>query len=125
MSYEFKPMFPADEEEAMSNMDETVKLLHGVAKLGFQFVALKTALDIDALIHNLKGELADNTEAENELELVFPSERTPEQTRRARGLERVKQALRLAEAAAAACRVYDNVTGLDSLLPPPSARHSI
>ena len=110
MSYEFKPMFPADEEEAMSNMDATVKLLHGVAKLGFQFCALKTALDIDALIHNLRGELADSREAEAELELVFPSERTPEQVRRARGLERVKQALRLAEAAAAACRVYDSVT---------------
>ena len=111
MSYEFKPMFPADEEEAMSNMDATVKLLHGVAKLGFQFYALKAALDIDALIHNLKGELADNAAAEAELELVFPSERSPEQQRGARGLARVKRALRLAEAAAAACRVYDNVTG--------------
>ena len=111
MSYEFKPMFPADEEEAMSNMDATVKLMHAVARLGFQFGALKTALDIDALIHNLKGELADNAAAEAELELVFPSERSPEQQRAARGLARVKRALRLAEAAAAACRVYDNVTG--------------
>jgi len=106
MSYDFKPMFPADEEELMSNVDATVKLMHAVAKLGFQFGALKTALDIDALIHNLKGELADSAEAEAELELVFPSERTPEQIRRARGLERIKNALRLAEAGAAACRVY-------------------
>ena len=111
MSYEFKPMFPADEEEAMSNMDTTVKLMHGVAKLGFQFVALKAALDIDALIHNLKGELADSAAVEDELDLLFPSERSPEQQRRARGLERAKRALRLAEAAAAACRVYESVTG--------------
>jgi hypothetical protein len=94
----------------MSNMDSAVKLLHAVAKLQFQAGAVKVALDFDALIANLKGELDDAAGIEAELELTFPSERSPQLQQRARGLERIKKALRLAEAAREFVRVYDDVT---------------
>jgi hypothetical protein len=103
-------MFLPDEEEAMSNMDPAVKMIHAVAKLGFQAAAVKTALDIGALIDNLKAELADAGGLEAELELTFPSERSPELQRRGVGLARLKNALRLAEAARDFVRVYDSVT---------------
>jgi len=110
MSRELRPMFLPDEEEAMSNMDPAVKMIHAVAKLGFQAAALKTALDIAALIENLKAELADAGQLETELEMTFPSERPPELQQRARGLERLKNALRLAEAARDFLAVYERVT---------------
>lgn len=110
MSYVFRPMFQADEEEAMSNMDTTVKLMHAVAKMQFQAGAVKLALDFEALIANLTAELADAAGLEAELELTFPSERSPELQRRGRGLERIKRALRLAQAGREFVKVYDEVT---------------
>lgn len=110
MSYAFRPMFLPDEEEAMANMDATVKLMHAVAKMQFQAAAVKAALDFEALIANLKNELADAAGIEAELELTFPSERSHELQQRARGLDRIKKALRLAEAARDFVRVYDDVT---------------
>jgi hypothetical protein len=111
MSYEYRPVFKQpDEEESFEGATPSLRLVSAVAHVQQVAGQMRARLDFDAIIHNLRGEIADAAAIEQECELTFPSERSPELQRKARGLERAKLAVRLMEAAAAFVRVYDEVT---------------
>jgi hypothetical protein len=111
MSYEYRPMFKQpDEEESFEGATPSLRLVSAIAQVQQVAGQMRVRLDFDAVLHNLRGEIADGAKVEQECELTYPSERSPELQRAARGLERAKLAVRLMEAAAAFVRVYDEVT---------------
>jgi len=111
MSYTYRPIFrDPSEEESYSEATPSLRLVSAIAQIQQIAGQMKVRLDFDALVANLRGEIADAASIEQECELTYPSERSPELQRAARGLERAKQAIRLTDAAAAFVRVYDEVT---------------
>ena len=111
MSYDYRPMFrDPGEEETFAEATPSLRLVSAIAQVQQVAGQLKVRLDFEAVLHNLRGEIADAAGVEQECELTFPSERSPELQRAARGLERAKLAVRLMESAAAFVRVYDEVT---------------
>lgn len=111
MSYAFRPIFrEPDEEESFGEAAAAVRLRTAIAQLAQIAGQLRVRIDFDALLHDLQGEAAELAQVEAELELTFPSDRTPEQQAAALYLGTIKNGARLAEAAAALVRVYGEVT---------------
>lgn len=111
MSYTFRPVFrdPA-EEESFAEATGIIRLRTAIAQLQQIAGQLRVRIDFDALLHNLRAEIADSGIVEAELELTYPSERSPELQGAARALAYLKAAARLTEAAAAFVKIYDEVT---------------
>lgn len=109
--YTFRRVFldPA-EEESFAEATGILRIRTAIAQLQQIAGQLRVRIDFDALLHNLRAEIAASADVEAELELTFPSERSPELQGAARALAYLKAAARLTEAAAAFVRVYDDAT---------------
>jgi len=109
--YTFRRVFldPA-EEESFAEATGILRIRTAIAQLQQIAGQLRVRIDFDALLHNLRAEVAASADIEAELELTFPSERPSELQAAARALAYLKAADRLTEAAATFVRVYEEAT---------------
>ena len=111
MSSEYRRIYlDPDEEASFEGLGADIRLRTAITQVQQIAGQLRVRIDFDAMLHNLRAEVHAAASIESELELTFPSERSPELQAAARGLARAKAAVRLTEAAAAFVRVYDEVT---------------